>query len=64
MRSREAFLYTNLGFSRKRFYLHLDDQIQLLSLKLKETQAGVLVSGGESKKEGGREFGACTWSCQ
>ena len=28
--------------------------IQLLPLKFKETQAGVLVSGGESKKEGVR----------
>ena len=26
--------------------------------------AGVLVFGGESKKEGVRGFGACTWSCQ
>ena len=25
---------------------------------------GVLVFGGESKKEGVRGFGACTWSCQ
>ena len=24
----------------------------------------MLVSGGKSKKEGGRGFGACTWSCQ
>ena len=24
----------------------------------------MLVFGGESKKEGVREFGACTWSCQ
>ena len=38
--------------------------IQLLPLKLKETQAGVLVFGGESKKEGVRGFGACTWLCQ
>ena len=37
--------------SRRRSFLHLDDQIQLLPLKPKETQAGVLVSGGESKKE-------------
>ena len=36
--------------------------IQLLPLKPKETQAGVLVFGGESKK-GVRGFGACMWSC-
>ena len=30
----------------------------------KETQAGVLVLAGESKKEGVRGLGACTWSCQ
>ena len=34
------------------------------AMKLKETQAGVLVSGGESKKEGVRGFRACMWSCQ
>ena len=28
------------------------------------SRVGVLVSGGESKKEGVRGFGACTWSCQ
>ena len=32
--------------------------------KNKETQAGVLVFGGESKKEGIRGFEAYTWSCQ
>ena len=32
--------------------------------ELKETQAGVLVFVGESKKEGIRGLGACTWSCQ
>ena len=26
VRSRGAFLYTNLGFSRRRYFLHLDDQ--------------------------------------
>ena len=31
---------------------------------VKKTQAGVLVFGGESKKEGVRGFGACTWLCQ
>ena len=35
----------------------------MLPLKLKETQAGVLVFGGESKKEGVCGFGAYTWSC-
>ena len=64
MRSRGAFLYRNLGFSRRRYYLHLDDQLNCCHLKLKETQVGVLVSGGESKKEGVREFEVCTWSCQ
>ena len=29
-----------------------------------ETQAGVLVLDGESKKEGVRGLGACTWSYQ
>ena len=28
------------------------------------SRAGVLVSGGESKKEGVRGFRACTWLCQ
>ena len=31
---------------------------------LKKTQTGVLVFGGESKKEGVRGFGVCTWSYQ
>ena len=34
------------------------------AIETKETQAGVLVSGGESKKEGVRGFGAYTWSYQ
>jgi len=31
--------------------------------ELKETQAGVLVSTGESKKERVHGLEACTWSC-
>ena len=36
----------------------------MLPLKLKENTSGVLVFGGEFKKEGVRGFGAYTWSCQ
>ena len=36
----------------------------MLPLKLKETQASVLVSDGKSKKEGVRGFKTRTWPCQ
>ena len=51
MRSRGAFLYTNLGFSRRRYFLHLDDQFKLLPLKLKEYTSGVLVASGNPRKK-------------
>ena len=58
-----AFLYTSSGLSRGDSFKNLMI-IQLLPLKLKETQAGVLVLARESKKEGVRGLEACTWSCQ
>ena len=59
MKFKGVFLYTNLRFSRGRYFLYLDDQLGCCHWSLKKTQAGVLVSGGESKKEGVRGFGAC-----
>ena len=50
-------------FKEKNF-LHLDDYSSCCHWSLKKTQVGVLVFGGESKKEGVRGFGACAWSCQ
>ena len=50
-------------FKEKNF-LHLDDHSSCCHWNLNKTQVGVLVFGGESKKEGVRGFGACTWSCQ
>ena len=38
--------------------------ILVAAIEAKETQAGVLAFGRESKKEGVRGFGACMWSCQ
>ena len=58
-----AFLYTSLGLSRgdsSRTWW----SFSCYTKELKETQAGVLVLAGESKKEGIRDFEACTWSCQ
>ena len=40
------------------------NQFSCCHWSLKKTQAGVLVFGGESNKEGVCGFGACTWSCQ
>ena len=51
MRSRGAFLYINLGFSRRRYFLHLDDQFSCCHKSLKNTQAGVLVAGGNPRKK-------------
>ena len=42
----------------------VDNRIVSVSLKPKKKQAWVLVSGGESKKEGVRGFGTCTWAYQ
>ena len=47
----------------RRFLQELDDH-SVAAIKLKETQGGVLVLAGESKKEGVRGLGACMWSCQ
>ena len=60
MRSRGAFLYINLGFSRRRFFYTLMIIPVVAIEALKKTQEGVLVFGGESKKEGVGGFGACT----
>ena len=51
MRSRGVFFYTNLGFSRRRYSLHLDDQNSCCHKSLKNTQAGVLVAGGNPRKK-------------
>ena len=49
---------------KKKNFLHLDDHSYCCHWSLKKTQVGVIVFGGESKKEWVRRFGACTWSCQ
>ena len=48
---------------KEKIFLHLDDYSSCCHWSLKKTQADVLVFSGESKKEGVRGFGACTWSC-
>ena len=57
---------TCIGSKSKQLKINLDlenfkayQRIQIYMLKI-----DVLVFGGESKKEGVRGFGACTWSCQ
>ena len=40
------------------------NSVAAMPLKPKETQAGVLVYGGKSKKEGVRGFKTRTWPCQ
>ena len=64
VKSRDTFLHTYLGFPRFKIMSRTWWSIQLLQWKLKNTQAGVLVLAGESKKEGVRGLGAVTWSCQ
>ena len=51
MRSRGVFCYTNLGFSRRRYSLYLDDQNSCCHKSLKNTQAGVLVAGRNPRKK-------------
>ena len=64
VRSLRSFPSHKLRVFKENNFLHLDDHSSCYHWSLKKTQAGVLVFGRESKKEGVREFGACTWSCQ
>ena len=64
VRSLRSFPSHKLRIFKEKNFLHLDDHSSCCHWRLKKTQAGVLVFGGESKKEGVRGFGACTWSCQ
>ena len=64
VRSLRRFPSHKLRDFKEKNFLHLDDYSSCCHWNLKKTQAGVLVFGGESKKEGIRGFEACTWSCQ
>ena len=64
VRSLRRFPSHKLRVFKEKNFLHLDDHSSYCHWRLKKTQAGVLVFGGESKKEGVRGFEACTWSCQ
>ena len=64
VRSLRRFPSHKLRIFKEKIFLHLDDHSSCSHWSLKKTQAGVLVFGGESKKEEVRGFGACTWSCQ
>ena len=60
VRSRGGCLHTCLGLSKKEILLRAWWTFSCCTIELKETQAGVLVLAGESKKEGVRGLGACT----
>ena len=64
VRSLRRFPSHKLRVFKEKIFLHLDDHSSCYHWSLKKTQAGVLVFGGESKKEGVHGFRACTWSCQ
>ena len=64
MRSVRNFSLHKLRIIKRRFVQELDDHSVAKLKNFKETQAGVLVLAGESKKVGVRGLGACTWSCQ
>ena len=64
VRSLRRFPSFKLKVFKEKNFLHLDDHSSCCHWSLKKTQAGVLVFGGESKKDGVRGFGVCTWSCQ
>ena len=64
VRSLRRYASHKLRVFKEKIFLHLDDHSSCCHRSLKKTQAGVLVFGGESEKEGVRGFGACTWSCQ
>ena len=64
VRSLRRFPSHKLWVFKEKNFLHLDDHSNCYHWNLKKTQAGVLVFGGESKKEGVCRFGTCTWSCQ
>ena len=62
VRSLRTFPSHKLRIFKEKNFLYLDDHSSCYHWRLKKTQAGVLVFGGESKKERVRGFGACTWS--
>ena len=64
VRSLRSFPSHKFRVFKEKIFLHLDDHSSCYHWSLKKTQAGVLVFGGESKKEGVHEFEACTWSYQ
>ena len=64
MRSVRNFPLHKLRIIKRRFVQELDDHSVAKLKNFKETQAGVLVLAREFKKEGVRDLGACTWSCQ
>ena len=64
VRSLKRFPSHKLRVFKEKIFLHLDDHSSCCHWGLNKTQASVLVFGGESKKEGVRGFGVCTWSCQ
>ena len=51
MRSLRSFPSHKLRVFKEKIFLHLDDHSSCCHKSLKKTQAGVLVFGGESKKE-------------
>ena len=63
MRSVKSFPLHKLRVIKRRFIQELDDH-SVVAIRLKETQAGVLVLARESKKERVRGLEACMWSCQ
>ena len=64
MRSVRNFPLHKLRIIKRRFVQELDDHSVAKLKNFKETQEGVLVLAGESKKEGVCSLGACMWSCQ
>ena len=64
MKSVRSFPLHKFRVIKRRFIQELDDHSVVALKKLKEIQAGVLELVGESKKEGVRGLGACTWLCQ
>ena len=64
MRFVRSFPLHKLKIIKRRFIQELDDHSVAALKNFKETQAGVLVLAGESKKEGVCGLKACSWSCQ
>ena len=63
VRSLRRFPSHKLRVFEKEIFLHLNDHSSCCHWNLKKTQAGMLVFGRESKKEGVCGFGVCTWLC-